>query len=175
MSSRRAQIVIATLLAAATAGCDVDTDNSPEPGGQGVKGARVGETLTLEGQGREMRVTVVSVLDPAPVSPRDEPEAGKRFVGIDLRLENTGDKTYEDAPFDGASLATSEQVLGESTLASRGRCELGPRITIRPGEQHQGCMLFEVPREAELVTFEFTLSPGAASRRAGQWRLGADA
>jgi hypothetical protein len=52
-------------------------------------------------------VTVDRVIDPLEAGRFDRPVSSKsaRFVGVEIAIENTGSKTYSDAPSNGARVA----------------------------------------------------------------------
>lgn len=86
-----------------------------------TSGAGVGDTIQLAGmnEGERVAATVVRVVDPAqPASEFDEPDAGQRLVGVQLKLDNTGTTTYSDAPDNGAILVDKSGESFNSTLSS---------------------------------------------------------
>jgi Domain of unknown function (DUF4352) len=136
--------------------------------------ARVGDTLTLEGQedGEKMEVTVVKVIDPVPAGEFDEPESGNRFLGVQIRLRNVGDATYDDSPANGAELIMSNDTQAKEGLVSSGDCDsdFGSSAKIAPGATQVGCLPFEAKQATKPKTFQFTLASGFGPQ-AGEWRL----
>jgi hypothetical protein len=57
-------------------------------------------TIELAGSedGASVAVTVLKVVDPAPYEAYFGPQKGNRYVGIKLRLHNTGSTVYDDCP-----------------------------------------------------------------------------
>ncbi|MGW5252002.1 DUF4352 domain-containing protein [Streptomyces sp. NPDC004012] len=138
------------------------------------KVAKVGDTITAKGMedGSQLDVTLVKVADPAKSS--DEftaPEAGKRFVGVQFRLVNTGTKVYGDSPSNGAQIADSEGQQFESTFAD---ITAGPSMSsdvkLKPGAKALGWIVFEVPKGSKTATVQFTMDSGFSDQTA-EWKL----
>jgi hypothetical protein len=141
------------------------------------KQARVGDTLTISGDGGErVDVTVDGVMDPLAVGSYDQADSGQRYVGVQITLKNSGSVPYSDAPSNGAALLSGngEQATGE--IVSGGPCgnDFQSSVNIAPGDSEQGCVPFEMEDGQTPATFQFTLDSGFANQT-GQWSLnGAD-
>ncbi|MFD6903664.1 DUF4352 domain-containing protein [Streptomyces sp. NPDC060077] len=136
--------------------------------------AKVGDTLTLEGfeEGSKLDVTVVKVADPAKSADEFmEPASGKRFVGVQFQLVNTGEAAYSDSPSNGAQIADSE---GQQFDATIGDITAGPSMAsslkLKPGAKGLGWIVFEVPEAAKVDTVQFTMDSGFADKT-GEWKL----
>jgi len=169
--------VAALLAVLALSGCaTTTTQNSPDSssGGGGSKHrvARIGNAITLKGNTNTMRVRVLKVIDPLPAGQYDQPPAGKRYVGIELTMQNTGQATYNDSPSNGAHILTSTDEQADSTIVSGGPCSGGfaSSSTIAAGDKRRGCIPFEVPKGARPRTFQFALDSGFGPQ-SGEWRL----
>lgn len=139
-------------------------DNAP-------KEATIGSTLPLEGFGDlQMKVKVLDYLDPATGGEFDTPESGARFVGVKLRLTNTGQKPFDDSPGNGAKLITNTDEEADATITLGGTCESASSVKIAPGDSRVVCIPFEVPKAQKGVEFQFTLDSGFADDT-GQWKL----
>src|SRR5262249_6282627 len=135
--------------------------------------AKLGDTITLEGIENKMAVTVSRVLDPPSVGEFDQPlEKGNRLVAVEMALRNVGDHTYNDSPSNGATLLLKGDRQAQSTIVSGGECASGfaESATIAPGSRRVGCIVFEVPGDAQPVTFQFALDSGFGPQT-GEWRL----
>ncbi|HLY51030.1 MAG TPA: DUF4352 domain-containing protein [Solirubrobacteraceae bacterium] len=135
--------------------------------------AKVGDTLTLTGNGGEsMAVTVDQVMDPLQVGPYDQADQGQRFVGIQITLKNVGSVAYSDAPENGATLLSNTREQAQSQIVSGGPCgnEFASSANIAPGDTQQGCIPFEMPVGQTPASFQFTLNSGFANQT-GQWSL----
>ncbi|WP_331449191.1 DUF4352 domain-containing protein [Streptomyces prasinus] len=155
--------------AQADSGKDAKKEKSEAP-----EVAKVGDTLTLEGfeEGSKLDVTVVKVADPAESADEFmEPASGKRFVGVQFQLVNTGEAAYSDSPSNGAQVADSE---GQQFDATFGDITAGPSMAsalkLKPGAKGLGWIVFEVPEAAKVDTVQFTMDSGFADKT-GEWKL----
>ncbi|MFI8307201.1 DUF4352 domain-containing protein [Streptomyces sp. NPDC085927] len=155
--------------AQADSGKDAKKEKSDSP-----EVAKVGDTLTLEGfeEGSKLDVTVVKVADPAESADEFmEPASGKRFVGVQFQLVNTGEAAYSDSPSNGAQVADSE---GQQFDATFGDITAGPSMAsalkLKPGAKGLGWIVFEVPEAAKVDTVQFTMDSGFADKT-GEWKL----
>lgn len=141
------------------------TPDTPDTG-------RLGDAVTIEGEGTELRVVATRVLDPAPSVAADRPlEPGGRFVGVRLRVRNIGDERYASSLGAGARLLTTRGPAPFAGLIA-GPCErsFGARLVLAPGEGKAGCISFEVKRNARPQRFTLALEAGFG-REVGVWRL----
>ncbi|MEU7340853.1 DUF4352 domain-containing protein [Streptomyces sp. NPDC007074] len=136
--------------------------------------AQVGDTIALKGMddGSKLDVTVVKVVDPAKGA--DEfttPASGKRFVGVQFRLVNTGSAAYSDSPSNGAQLADKD---GQQFAATFGDISAGPsmaaEVKLKPGAKALGWIVFEVPKASKVSVVQFGMDSGFADQT-GEWKL----
>ncbi|MFF9124009.1 DUF4352 domain-containing protein [Streptomyces sp. NPDC014889] len=153
--------------AKADSGKDAKKGKSPEV-------AKVGDTLTLKGfeDGSQLDVTVVKIADPGKSANEfTEPDAGKRFVGVQFQLVNTGKAVYSDSPSNGAQVADSEGQQFDSTFAD---ITAGPSMSsslkLKPGAKGLGWIVFEVPKASKIGAVQFTMDSGFADQT-GEWKL----
>ncbi len=133
----------------------------------------IGEQARLSGaRDVEVVVTLERVVDPLAGGEFDAPTSGKRFVGVMLRITNTGDVAYEDSPGNGSNLTYGDDRQATSSLVSEGPCSGGfsSSVKISPGARRKGCIVFEVPRANKIKTFQFTLDSGFADESA-EWSV----
>lgn len=137
--------------------------------------AAVGDTINLAGvqASEQMAVTLVVVADPAqPTTDLDEPEGGKRLVGVQLKLNNIGTAVYQDSPENSATLIDADGQRFNSTLVSE--ITAGPvfpgSVTIAAGDRAVGFVVFEIPTHSAATRLQFALNSGFAPQT-GQWRL----
>lgn len=139
--------------------------------------AGVGGGITLVGsdENLKVRVTVVSIADPA--SPKNAEfsslEAGSRFVGVQLNLENVGTVAYSDSPTNGAKLIDTQgqqydPEIAEEITQGPG---IGATVTIAAGSNASGWMVFQIAQSTQLRTFQMALDSGFADQH-GEWTLG---
>jgi hypothetical protein len=115
-----------------------------------------------------MAVTVTKVKDPTKAPKFFGPGKGKRYVGVEVRLENVGSVVYSDGSGNGAVVVDTRDHEYDATISGLDQ-ELGsPKIA--PEDARVGLIGFEVPEEAKLRTFQHTLDSGLGPET-GQWRL----
>jgi hypothetical protein len=130
----------------------------------------VGDTITLTGTniGVRLRTTVTGLVEPAETS--RPPRAGKRFVGVGLKLHSTGITIHESA-LESARLryagGAAKPALGVKAGCSHG---FDGSVRLDVGLRARGCLLFELPENAEPRELALALEtvPAAAG---GRWRL----
>jgi len=120
-----------------------------------------------------MAVTLLAVADPAqPATEFDAPEAGKRLVGVQLKLNNIGTAVYKDSPANSATLIDAGGQHFDTTVASE--ITAGPEfpgsVTIAAGDNAVGFVVFTIPTQSTIARLQFALDSGFASQT-GQWRL----
>lgn len=182
----RARLGIAGLLLVSLFGCqepsvttapdETDTGAAQTPAAAAAK-ASVGDPITLVGtdENLKVRVTVLKVADPATAKSTDFSalEEGNRFVGVQLSLENVGTLAYDDSPGNGAKLvdAGGQQYDEEIAEEIAEGPLLGSAVTIGPGDNRTGWMVFQLGQTAQLRTFQMALDSGFAGQH-GEWSLG---
>ncbi|MEU7057725.1 DUF4352 domain-containing protein [Streptomyces sp. NPDC046197] len=136
--------------------------------------AKIGDTLSLKGMddGSKLDVTVVKVVDPAKSA--DEftvPADGKRFVGLQFRLVNTGTKAYGDSPANGVQIADEQGQQFDTTFAdiTAGQ-SMSSDVRLKPGAKALGWIVFEVPKGVKPATAQFAMDSGFADQT-GEWKL----
>ncbi|MER6540115.1 DUF4352 domain-containing protein [Streptomyces sp900105755] len=137
--------------------------------------ARVGDTISVTGyeNGSKLDVTVMKVADPG--KPADEymgPDSGKRYVGVQFRLVNTGTAVYSDSPSNGAQITDSKGQQFETAFADiTAGPSMASSVKLKPGAKALGWIVFEVPKASKLATVQFTMDSGFADKT-GEWKLG---
>jgi hypothetical protein len=143
-------------------------------GGAAPKTAGIGSAITLagDGSGEQMSVTVTKVI--ASAAENDGlglAPAGDRLYAVQFRLRDTGSAAYSDAPSNGAAVVDSagqSYQSGEETVT--GCQSFGGTENIAPGSSGLGCVVFEVPEAARIVSVQFTLDSGMGPQT-GQWNV----
>ncbi|MGV9625430.1 DUF4352 domain-containing protein [Streptomyces sp. NPDC003487] len=145
---------------------------SPEPSRE--TDAKVGDTITLKGmsEGEQLDVTVKKFLDPAKgANEFNQPQAGKKWVAVQLQLDNTGSKAYSDSPANGAKVADADGQRFDSWF---GEVAAGPAmasdLNLPAGEKALGWIVFEVPKTSKIVTIQYGMNSGFAEQT-GQWKV----
>ncbi|WP_432137637.1 DUF4352 domain-containing protein [Streptomyces sp. bgisy154] len=135
--------------------------------------AKVGDTIALTGmEGGKLDVTAVKFVDPAkPGDDFTEPGSGKRFVGVQFQLVNTGTTAYSDSPINGAQIADEQGQQFQPIFAD---ISAGPsmasEVRLKPGAKALGWITFEVPQDVKLSTVQFAMDSGFADQT-GEWKL----
>ncbi|HET8992122.1 MAG TPA: DUF4352 domain-containing protein [Candidatus Saccharimonadales bacterium] len=135
--------------------------------------AHVGATISLTGQsGSGADVTLVQVLDPATGADQyTTPDAGNRFVGVQLRIKNTSTTAESIAPDNDVTLFDTKGQsyspdIADSLANCQGFANGGPNLG--PGESALGCETFQIPTTDTVAKVEFTPSSGFANDT-GEW------
>lgn len=173
-------VVIIAIAAANSGGHTVNTTGTS--GGTSTGGntaaktpqtAKIGSAITLSGNGsgEQMAVTVTRVISSA--SPGDQltsAPAGDRLYAVQFRLRDTGSAAYSDAPSNGAAVVDSAGQSYQAGLAdtAAGCTSFPASENIAPGSSGLGCIVFEVPKAAKIVSVQFTLDSGMGPQT-GQW------
>ncbi|GAA2329053.1 DUF4352 domain-containing protein [Streptomyces cuspidosporus] len=164
--------------ASAPASAEATTDDKPaakEPADPATPDvAKVGDTIALKGleDGSKLDVTVVKVADPAKSSDEfSTPGSGKRFVGVQFKLVNTGTAAYSDSPGNGAKVTDTDGQQFQPTFAD---ITAGPSMSsdvrLKPGAKALGWVVFEVPKGSKTDTVQFAMNSGMANQT-GEWKL----
>jgi Domain of unknown function (DUF4352) len=166
------QTIVKTVPAVPVSGNSVHAAPSQSSTGSD-QDAKLGDTLTLTGNGGEaIAVTVNQVMDPLQVSQYEQPDAGQRFIGVQITLKNVGSIPYSDAPSNGAALLSNINEQAKAQIVTGGPCgnDFQSSANIAPGDTQQGCIPFEMPTGQTANAFQFTLNSGFG-HDTGQWSL----
>ena len=147
-------------------GVEAEYHQPPKPATGGI-----GDTITLTGTniGVRLRVTPTRVVDAADASrpPRD----GMRWVGVPLKLQNTGIAVHDDV-LGNALLRYAPRRAARPVLGVKAGCSHGfdDVVRIDVGLRARGCLLFQVPTSARPRQFQLALEQVPAEA-GGRWRL----
>ena len=172
-------VVMSLTLAGIATGCST-TDQLNEPAQKAGDDSemekprsKIGGSITLKGTDTTIETKLLRVDRDVEVGELDQPEEGRKYVGIRIRLTNVGEGTYEDAPHNGAKLITTRGE-GERAIVTGGECGGGfaDGATISPVSSGEGCLPFEIKENAKPKTFQFSLpDSGKAGQESGEWSL----
>lgn len=136
--------------------------------------AKIGDTISLKGNERGLKIAVTVVRVSPSAMGKDEfnqPEKGQRFVAVQITLKNVGSIAYDHSPGNGAKLIDVEDQQYDAALTD---VALGPSIgsdvKLGPGSTRKGYLVFSVPKKIKLAKFQFTLDSGLAPQSA-EWLL----
>lgn len=129
-------------------------------------------TLTGETSGESVKATLVAYKESIPAGEDESPQAGMRYVGIILKLTNTGTVPYSDSPSNGATILTTTGRQGNEAIVTSGECSEGfsSSVKIAPGESEEGCIPFELAEGATAAKIQWTPSSGFGEETA-EWSL----
>ncbi len=157
--------------AGATTGEATTGEASSGPAGAAPVGtATLGSPLTLagEGEGVEVEVTPLQVVDPAPHDGVFPPEG--RYVAVQLRLRNVGSQPYELGTLAEALLDES----GERFVPSPFTSDAGPSFPllnpIPPGGEEVAFVTFDISSGSTPSRMQFTTDNGFGPET-GEWTL----
>ncbi|CAN5794694.1 hypothetical protein BH24ACT25_BH24ACT25_04770 [soil metagenome] len=166
-------LMLAVLCLVALTAESCSTNVKTGSGSGGTETAKLGDPIELKGQTTELRVTAERLIDPLGVGRFDRPlNKGSRFVGVEVTIENVGDKTYSDAPANGATLLTADDQQADLAFISGGECGdfFSSDVQIAPGSRQVGCLPFEVPQGGKPARFQFGPDSGFGPQT-GEWML----
>lgn len=156
------------------------TSGQSSPGGQipastQAPVAHVGSTLTLTGNnsGEQVDITLVQVVDPAKGKDDfNQPDAGNRFVAVEVRYKNTGTVTEADSVGNEAKLVDGAGHSYDTSFAdtTAGPSFAGDQVNIAPGETGDGFITFQLPNADKPAELKITLNSGFASDT-GAWQI----
>jgi hypothetical protein len=172
-----AAVGVAGLLAACASNSSTGAKSSPTAtvspiaSPQVLPASTIGGTVTVRGKlpGESLQVQVVSIMDPASSSVI-QPDAGNRFVGIQLAVKNVGTSTYHDSPSNGTALFSTDGQRSLADVLDAVQPALGT-LTLAPGATASGFITFQVAATATLARFNLTLDLGFGPET-GTWSLG---
>jgi len=155
--------------AAATTGKAAPATPAPAP-----KKAGVGSTIVLKGEkdGDVLEVTLVKVVDPAKsTNEYITPDAGKRYVAVQLRIVNKGSAVYSDDP---QMETKAKDALGESFdidfADTTAGVSMDSGLNLAPGDTALGFLTFQVPTGQKITQVQY--SSGLFGGSVAQWMVG---
>lgn len=139
------------------------------------KTAGVGDAIDLQSTkaGNVLEVTLTKVVDPStPTNEYSKPDAGKRFVAVQLRITDKGQVAYSEDP---QILAKVKDALGQVYSADFGTdTTAGPSmdsgLNLAAGDSTLGFLVFQVPTGQKITRVQYTLSMLGGS--VAQWTIG---
>lgn len=142
------------------------------PGSNELGEVAVGRSHDMATQdGTRVRVTVLGVVDPVPRGSYSlRPKRGRHWVGVRMRFQALGPRSYDDSPGNGARLAAGGRLYRSDVSRPDGCPALPAIIVLPPGRTTTGCVLFEVRRGDRPTAVSFWPS-SRFSPDVGFWRL----
>ncbi|MET9611925.1 hypothetical protein [Kitasatospora indigofera] len=137
----------------------------------------LGEALSIKGEapGEQVTVTFLQVVDPAcAVGGSSSLLAGMKYVGLELRLTNSGRTQYSDAPSNCTwGWTDSGRQVGSyvwPTISAGPAVAPHADLELAPGQSATGYVVMEIPENPRLTRIDFTPDSGFASET-GEWKL----
>ena len=118
--------------------------------------------------GTKLDVVVEQVIDPASgANTYSTPAAGKQFVGVKLRVENTANTSYQNNANNETTVILSNghtTVADFNPIAGCGNFDNG-QIQLATGASATGCVTFQVPKGQKVLTVRYgnTVFPGTTA------------
>jgi hypothetical protein len=136
--------------------------------------AHVGSTVAVsDGSGGKANVTLSQVIDPASGADQfTTPDAGKRFVGVELTIANTGSKSLSDDANSTTSVQGSDNQSYTADFSNISECTNfnAGSYTLAPGASVTGCVTFQVPTAVTVKQIQFQPT-GFTGGVTGQWQV----
>ncbi len=155
---------------ATTANTSKTSSSSSKSSSTASTTAHVGATVDVGGS-KGLAVTLNQVIDPASGADQyTTPDAGNRFVAVDVKIVNNGTAAFsDDANSDVTLIGTDNQSytadfddVSECTNFNEGQ------YTLAPGESATGCVVFQVPDAVNTAKVQFQTQSGL-SQSTGEW------
>lgn len=132
--------------------------------------AHVGATENIGGS-KGYAVTLQQVIDPASGADQyTTPDAGKRFVAVELKIVNNGTASINDDANNDVTIIGSDNQSYTDDYNSVSECTdfSNGSFTLAPGESTTGCVNFQLPDAITTSKVQFTPSSGF-SGSTGEW------
>ena len=137
----------------------------------------IGSTLRVLNQDKQYEsVKLVAVMDPAqPGDAFTTPDAGKRFVGIELQITNQSKGTDTDDANNNTSLVGSNEQVYSSDVSSIAGCTNfdNGTYTLSEGATEIGCVTFQLPDGIKIANVGYNPNSGFSTNNA-VWTVGAE-
>lgn len=134
--------------------------------------AHTGATISLKGQNNKtIDVTLLKIIDPAQgANEFATPDSGKRFVGAQFQVKNTGTETFNDDANNDASAQGSDNQSYSADMNDIAGCTNFNQgeFTLSPGSAVTGCVVFQLPTGVSVSKVQFAANMGLAADTA-EW------
>lgn len=134
--------------------------------------AKVGDTVNIGGDGG-LAVTLLRVIDPAQGKNEfNSPDAGKRFVTINLKISNNGQSAASDNADNNTVVIGTDNQTYNDDLSDVSECtdfNYGS-YTLSAGSSITGCVTFQLPSDVNVAKVQFTPHSGYDSHT-GEWTI----
>jgi hypothetical protein len=117
-------------------------------------------------------MVTVTPADDISVGEYDEPTPGRRYIAIDVEVENIGDEVATVSPSSSLTVIDSEGRQAEPGYVSGGDCTTDglDEVRLSPGDSRRGCVVFEIAQTREVARVQFALDGSDGTDEAlGEW------
>ncbi len=157
-----------------TAGGSTATTGGSTATTKASSAAHVGSTVAVsDGNGGDANVTITQVIDPASGADQyTTPDAGKRFVGVEMTIQNTGKKTLQDDANSTTTVQGSDNQTYTFDVNDISECTNfnSGSYTLAPGASVTGCVVFQLPTGVSPKQVQFQPT-GFTGGTTGQWQV----
>lgn len=134
--------------------------------------AHVGDPITVKSTDTTLRVTLVRVARKTKATDGiSHPGAGKRYYAAQLRLVNTGRKTFSDAMDNDATVIDGQGQSFQPDIVES--IKAGPMfpdtVNVVPGGKSLGWIVFAVPKRSTITRVQFVADSGFSN--GAEWRV----
>lgn len=131
-------------------------------------------SLTGNVEGESIRVTLIRLVNNAKPKDTfmDSPEPGKRLVGVQFRITNTGSVGYVDSPSNGAYVYDTKGRQYRAAFLFESLREgkiFDAAVSLDTGRSAVGFLAFQVPKHARINRVEFSENSGFGQK--GEWTI----
>lgn len=135
-----------------------------------VTGA-MGDPLVLHTRHGEITATPRLVQD-VDAGEFDEPNAGHRFVGVDVKVENTGTRAIDTSLESRLRLSNGRKA--EDAIITDGRCSDsvgGVEADLQAADTSRTCIPYEIPTDARLKDFQLEFTDDEGDDASARWNI----
>jgi hypothetical protein len=135
--------------------------------------AHIGDTVTVsDGAGGDSDVTLIALIDPARGADQySTADAGDRFVGVELRITDSGSGLVQSDANDDVTIVGSNNQTYTSAFDNIAGCTNFNEgaYALGPSESTTGCVVFQVPVGIQVQ--RVIDQPGVMGGSAGNWQV----
>ncbi|MEV7415730.1 hypothetical protein [Streptomyces sp. NPDC089919] len=152
---------------------DAGADGAGASPAAAVKGARIGEVVTISGRevGRHLRAVLDAYVDPAIGLTRNQaPAKGKRWVGAGMSFANVGGSSYGEL----GRVWALDRDGGRHEAVPTGELTTGkplPAGSLGVGDEAEGWVVFEIPENVHIVQLQYRDANTQANSGEGFWQV----
>jgi len=149
--------------------------HSTAPANKAAEKAKVGDSITLESEIDDEKVTVkLTKIVTGGVHATDgfsTPDNGKRYVVVQFRLTNSGTNAFSDDPYldvqilDDAGQSFQPDIMMTDSTAGHG---FASTVNIAPGDSQLGFIIVQMPTKDDPADIQFSLDGGLGAT--AQWQ-----